>query len=152
MVNCRLVHILGFNNCLPAFKSRFRRDRSTIYNLILLEIAIRTVFLKRNHLVSVFFDLVEIYKTCRYGIFRDLYNLDVRGNLPIFIRNFLAARFFQVRTGGIPSSIYIQEERVPQGNFLSVTLLAIMINNALSHLAPYVQSNNHSTLFIIYTN
>ncbi|GFU95674.1 hypothetical protein TNCV_5048931, partial [Trichonephila clavipes] len=45
------------------------RGRSTLDNLVFLESQIRDAFVKRNHLVSLFFDIEEAYdRTWRYGI------------------------------------------------------------------------------------
>ena len=42
-------------------------------------------------LVAVFFDLLKSYDTTwKYGILKDLHNMGLRGNLPIFIGNFLS--------------------------------------------------------------
>ena len=90
MVNNRLVFVLEKRNLISLWQSGFRRGRSTIDNILMLETNIRNANLRRNHLVSVFFDIEKAYdKTWRYGILKDLLNLDFRVNLPIFIKNFL---------------------------------------------------------------
>ena len=50
-------------------------------------------------------------------------------------------RSYQVQIGSTLSEIYIQEEGVPQGSVLSVTLFAIKINNILNQLPPTVCSS-----------
>ena len=89
--------------------------------------------------MSIFFDIEKAYdKTWRHGILRDLFDLGLRGNLPIFIKNFLKLRRFQVRLGTILSDFYLQEEGVPQGSVLSVTLFSLKINNILKQLPSTV--------------
>lgn len=142
LVNSRLVYILETTKALAPFQSGFRSGRSTIDNILYLETQIRHAFLRRSHLVAIFFDMEKAYdRTWRYGILRDLYSLGFRGRLPIFIKNFLALREFRVRIGSAFSDIFIQEEGVPQGSVLSVTLFAIKINDILNQLPPSVKGN-----------
>ncbi|GBN88196.1 hypothetical protein AVEN_12930-1 [Araneus ventricosus] len=75
----------------------------------------------------------------RFGILRDLYECNPRGNLPIFIQNLLKLRKFRVQIGNQLSDYFIQEEGVPQGSVLSVTLFALKINDILKQLPPSVK-------------
>ncbi|GFT26350.1 probable RNA-directed DNA polymerase from transposon X-element [Trichonephila clavipes] len=61
MVNARLVYQLEKNKCIPLFQSGFRKGRSTLDNIIQLENKIRNAFVRRNHLVSIFFDIEKAY-------------------------------------------------------------------------------------------
>ena len=89
-----------------------------------------------------FFDIEKAYdKTWRYGILKDLLNLDFRGNLPIFIKKNLTLRRFQERIGSTLSDFYFQEEGVPQGSVLSVTLFSLKINSILNQLPHTVHGN-----------
>ena len=63
---------------------------------------------------------------------KDLHNMGLRGRLPNFIKAFLTDKKFQVRIGTTLSDIQKQEEGVPQGSILSVTLFKIKINNCLN--------------------
>ncbi|GBL82167.1 hypothetical protein AVEN_252363-1 [Araneus ventricosus] len=141
MVNRRLVYYLEHNKILSPFQSSFRPGRCTIDNLLALETDIRTTFLKRQHLVAIFFDIEKAYdRTWRYGILQDLFNCNLRGNLPIFIQNFLRLRQFRVKVGYQLSDPFIQEEGVPQGSVLSVALFALKINSIFKHLQPSIKS------------
>ena len=64
------------------------------------ESAIREAFVKKQHLVAVFFDLEKAYDTtwC-YGNLRNLSSYGFRGRLPLFLMNFLSERTFRVRVG-----------------------------------------------------
>lgn len=140
MVNARLTYILETRNLISPNQSGFRKGRSTPDNIIALESDIRNAFLRKNHLVSIFFDMEKAYdRTWRYGILHDLYDLGFRGNLPFFIKNFLSCRLFRVSIGNVLSHIYSQDEGVPQGSVLSVTLFSIKINNILNQLPPSVK-------------
>ena len=63
MINKRLVLYLESNNLITKFQSGFRAERSTNDNLVRLETFIRDAFIKREHVVAVFFDLE---KSLRY--------------------------------------------------------------------------------------
>ncbi|GFX80396.1 putative RNA-directed DNA polymerase from transposon X-element [Trichonephila clavipes] len=57
-------------------------------------------------------------------------------NLPI---NFLAVRYVNVRIGHSSSHKFIQDQGVPQGSVLSVTLFNIYMSSILHHLPPSVR-------------
>ena len=115
------------------------KRRGTIDHLIRLETFIREVFIRKQHLTAVFFDLKKAYGTMsKYGIMRYLYDLGLRGRLPMFLKNFLFERTFRVRVGSTFSDSQYQEEGVPQGSILSVTLFSIKINNIVKCLTPSI--------------
>ena len=77
----------------------------------------------------VFFDLQKAYDTTwKHGIMQDLYDYGFRGNLPIFIKNFLENRTIQVRIENYLSSKFSLENGFPQGSIISVILFLIAIN------------------------
>ena len=134
-INKRLTWFLESNNHISWFQSGFRSDRSTTYNLVRLETFIRDAFIKKEHVVAVYFDLEKAYDTTwRYGILKDIHKLGLRGRLPTFIENFLADRAMQVRVGSSLSDYYDQEQGVPQGGVLSTTLFSIKINDIVKCL------------------
>ena len=95
-----------------------------------METFIRDTFVKKEHVVVVFFDSEKAYDTTwRYGIMKDIRKLGLRGRLPTFIESFLADRTMQVRLGSTLSDLYDQEQGVPQGGVLSTTLFNIKIND-----------------------
>ena len=98
-------------------------------HLVRLETFVREPFIKKEHLTPVFFDT-----TWEYGIMRDLNDFCLNGKLPHFIDNFLSNRNFKVRVGTTLSDLQGQEEGVPQGSILSVTLFSITINNIVKVL------------------
>ena len=135
MINKRLIWYLESNNLLSRYQSGFRAGRSTNDNLVRLETFIRDAFVKKEHVVAVFFDLEKAYDTTwRYGIMKDIHKLGLRGRLPTFIESFLADRAMQVRVGSTLSDLYDQEQGVPQGGVLSTTLFNIKINDIVKCL------------------
>jgi len=113
--------------------------------LVRLETFIRQAFVKGEHLTAIFFDLEKAFDTTwKYGIMKDLHDLDLRGNLPLFIENFLKNRSFHVKVGSTLSDTFTQEEGVPQGSILSPLLFEIKINSITNKL----KSNINSSLYV----
>ena len=68
MINTRLVWNLEYNNIISPVESGFRSEHSTNDNLVRLETFIRYAFIKKEHVVAVFFDLEKAYYTTwKYG-------------------------------------------------------------------------------------
>ena len=61
MINKGLTWFLESNNHISRFQSGFRTDCSTTDNLVRLETFIRDAFIKKTHVVAVFFDLVKAH-------------------------------------------------------------------------------------------
>ena len=135
MINKRLVWYLDSNNLISEYQSGFRTECSTNDNLIRLETFIRNTFIKKEHVVAIFFDLEKAYDTTwRYGILKDLHDCGLKGRLPSFIQSFLEDRTIQVQIRSTLSDLYDQEQGVPQGSILSTTLFNIKINNIVKCL------------------
>ena len=118
----------------------YRANRSTVDHLIRLENFIRDAFIQNQHLVAVFFDLQKAYDTTwENGIQEDLHDMGLRGNLPIFNGTFLTDRTFQIHLGTILSGAFHQEEGVPQGAILSITLFNVKINDIVKQVDPGVE-------------
>ena len=81
MINKRLTCFLESNYHILRFQSGFRSDCSITDNLVVrLETFIRDAFIKKEHVVAVFFDLEKAYDaTWRYSILKDIHKLGLRG-------------------------------------------------------------------------
>ena len=157
MINKRLVWYLESNNLITKFHSGFRAERSTSDNLVRLESFILDAFIKREHVVPVFFDLEKACDTTwRYGILKDITQLWFERKttklwglgrdavcdcgtpwtflFPFFIKSFLEDRTIQVRVGSTLSDLYDQEQGVPQGAILSTTLFNVKLNDIINCL------------------
>ena len=89
MVNERFVCYLEKNGLLAKQQCGYHANRSTVNHLIRLETFIRDAFIQNQHLVAVFFDLQKASDTTwKHGILKDLHDMGLRGNWPIFIGNF----------------------------------------------------------------
>ena len=142
LVNNRLIWILEKNKILDKHQCGFRKNRSTIDQLVRMETYIRDGLIRDHHVVSVFFDLEKAYDTTwKYGIMKDLHEIGMRGNMPTFIENFLKNRTFRVHLGGEKSETYEQEMGVPQGSILSVTLFLLKINSITKAITPNIDKS-----------
>ena len=150
MINDRLTWFLESNNIITNFQSGFRHQRSTNDHLVRLETFIREAFIKKEHLVSVFFDLEKAYDTTwKYGIMKDVHDIGLKGRLPLFLQNFLTDREFKVKVGSTLSELHNQEQGVPQESILSVTLFSLKINNIVKTLNPGVDCSLYVDDFLI---
>ena len=145
MVNHRLLWFLEKNNILCPEQSRFRKHRSTIDPFTQLTCHIEKGFKEKKHTVAVFFDIEKAYDTIwRAEILNYMHEMGLRGNLPAFAEGFLPSREFCVRVGASHSEYFVQEEGLPQGSVLSVTLFAIAINAITEQLGSEV----HCILYV----
>ena len=137
MVNARLMWYLEKNGCLNNIQSGFRKGRSTTDCIVQLTTDMQQAIIEKKHTIAVFFDLQKAYDTSwRRGILNRLFNHGLRGNLPIFIQNFLSDRRVKVKIGSTLSDARNIEQGVPQGSVLSCTLFAVAIDGVLD-VIPY---------------
>lgn len=130
VINARLTFTLETQNLLDIHQCGYKRNYSTIDNLVRLEHEIRNAFIHKQHCLTVFFDLEKAYDTAwRFGILRDLADLGIRGKMLKGIADFLSNRTFQVRLGTALSRVFTQENGVPQGCILSTTLFVVKMNS-----------------------
>ena len=133
------------SNILCPEQSGFRKHRSTIDALTQLTYHIEKGFKEKKNIVAVFFGLEKAYDTVwRPEILNYMHEMGLRGNLPAFAEGFLSFREFCVRVGASHSEYFVQEEGLPQGSVLSVTLFAIAINKITKQLGSEV----HCTLYV----
>jgi ribonuclease HI len=139
LINERLIDYMDMHKIFSRIQCGCRRNRCTMDHLVRLERAVRDAFANGEHFVSLFFDLEKAYDmTWRYGILKDLSEAGLTGFLPKYIKSFLNCRKFKVRVSGHLSPSYVQENGVPQGAILSVTLFALKINS----IATKIPQNN----------
>ena len=126
-------------------QSGIRHQRSTNDHLVRLE-----AFIKKEHLVAVCLDLEKAYDTTwKYGIINDLHEIGLKGRLAVFVQNCLSNREFKVRVGSTLSETHNQEQGMPQGSILSVTLFSLKINNIVKCLNPGVDCSLYVDDFLI---
>ena len=140
LVNKRLCDFLEENEYLHPMQSGFRKGRNTLHNLLHLEHDVKLSLSDNNFTVAIFLDIEKAFDMCpRKGILKKMHEMGLRGNLPIFIKNFLTTRNFQVKVKNKFSSIHVQQNGVPQGSVLSPTLFIILINDILGNPPPGIK-------------
>ena len=82
-----------------------------------------------------------------YGIMKNIHDIGLNGRLPLFIQNCLNDREFKVRS--TLSELHKQEQGVPQGSILSVTLFSIKINDIVKNINPGVDCSSYVDDFLI---
>ena len=99
MINTRLAWFRQSNGLFSNIQCGFRRGRSTLDHLFSFATFIGNAFAKREHAVSILFECLScstLKKACytawKYGIFKDLFDMELKGKLPTFIWNFLSDR------------------------------------------------------------
>ena len=135
IISNRLIWYLKSNNLISNLQSGFQSKKGTIDHLIHHKTNMREAFIKKQHLIAIFFDLEKAYDTMwKYGVMKDLHDLDIEGRLPQFIDGFLSKRKFRIHVDSTLSDVKNQEEGNPQGNLLSINLFNIKINNVIKEL------------------
>ena len=156
MINSRLMWYLEHHNCLSTNQFGYRKLRSTLDPLTLLDTDIGRAFAENKYITAIFFDLEKAYDTTwRHLILKQLHYVGLRGHLPIAIQNFLHHRKFKVNVNGVLSDEHSQYEGVPQGSVLSTTLFILAVNNITQQLPPGVQCSlyvDDFAIWLIYTD
>ena len=151
MVNNRLTWCLRKNNVISSTQFGSQLGRSTLDSLAQLEDHIRRGFERKRITAAIFFDIQKAYDTTwRHLILKTLHQNEFRGNLPIFIKNFLEERTFQTRIENVFSDTFCLDCGVPQGSVLSGTLFILAINDIVRQLPQGVQNNLYVDDFAIY--
>ena len=145
LVNQRLRYFLEASSKLDNFQAGFRKGRSTADNLIRITTSIQRGFQEKQHTVAVFLDLAAAYDLVHPSALLYLvHKMGVRGNLAVFIRNFLQPRTFQVRVRTFLSSPTTKKYGIPQGSVISPTLFLIMINTIAADINTLFRHTHHS--------
>ena len=151
MVNSRLAWYLEKHNILSTTQAGCRKNHSTLNSLTSLEDQIRRGFVQKKITVAVLFDIQKAYDTTwRYSILKSLYDINLKGELPMFIQNFLMDRTFQTKIENVLSDTYEIKEGIPQGSVLSSTLFALAINNIVKTLPKDVNNSLYVDDFAIF--
>ena len=135
----RLAWFLEPSGLIDLAQNGSRKGRSPIDSLVALEEEIHGAFLRNRLLASLFIDLTLAYDTSwDYLILKELHDAGLRGNLGVFIANFMKERKFQVRVGDKLSAVHKLELGVPQGSVLSGTLFIVAVNTVIRYIPTSV--------------
>ena len=79
------------------YQSGFRHHRSTNDHLVRLETFIRKAFIKKEHLVTISFDIEKAYDTTwKYGIMKNIHDIGLKARLPLFIQKISKFKYVQL--------------------------------------------------------
>ena len=151
IVNNRLTWYLKKNRVITPTQFGSLKKRSTIDSLANIEHYIRKNYKEKKITGAIFFDIEKAYDTTwRHRVLKQLHEYDLRGNLPIFISNFMKQRTFQVKFHNTLSEKYELSNGLPQGSVLSGTLFIIGINNIVKQLPARIRKNLYVDDFAVY--
>lgn len=151
IINNRLNWYLKDKQIIDPRQAAFQRNKCTLDNLATIESDIMESFNKNENVIGVFFDIKKAYDSIyKPIIISRLISIGIRGNMLIFIANFLKDRTFQCMIGSTLSNIYKQENGVPQGAVLSVSLFLIVINDILNQIKKPSKALLYADDLIVY--
>ena len=88
-MNARLMWCLESEGHLSDIQCGFRKNRSTVDHLVRVESFVREAFIKKGHVVAIFFDLEKAYDTTwKHGILRDLHELGFSRSITVLHQQF----------------------------------------------------------------
>lgn len=126
----RLTTFLEAEGHFNPYQNGFRKNRSSIDNVVVLKEVIRQGIDAGDHAFCIFFDMQKAYdRIYRPLVLRQLLKLGIGGNMVHFVKNFLQRRTFQVRLDGYSSGIWTLENGLPQGSVAAVCLFLLAIND-----------------------
>lgn len=136
MVTDRLVHFLEEKGALVDHQSGFRKERSTMDNVVALDYEVRKAFANKECLIAVFLDTEKAYDMLwKEGLLIKLLRYGVSWRMIWWIKNFLEVRTIQVRVGGAIYDVASVDNGTPQGSVISPVLFNVMINDMFSDLS-----------------
>ena len=124
MVNDHLVWFLEREKkkkkkLIATIQSGFCKQIGTLDHLVRFETFIRETFIKKEHAVSVFFDLESAYDTTwKYEIMNDLHDFSIRGRLAYLISAFFNERQFRVPVGHMFQTLTNKKWTFPRKAFI----------------------------------
>ncbi|KAL4122214.1 hypothetical protein QTP88_014586 [Uroleucon formosanum] len=148
IINHRLNWILEKHAFFSPHQNGFRKNRSTIDNMIEVKEDITQTLNNQQIMGMVNLDIAKAYdSTWRHNILVKLNKIVSKGNFLNLITNFLENRSFRVRANNCLSNEFIQENGVPQGSALSVSLFLIAINDITENCTYPVKFNLYADDF-----
>jgi ribonuclease HI len=130
LVTNRLQWFVEKNNLLSKNQSGFRKNKSTIDQILKLQDTIMKKMKNKEDVLAIFIDFERAYDMLHVPtLLKKLSNMGICGKTYEWILQFLSNRTFQVKVGSSFSDKYILENGTPQGSVISPLLFLIMIND-----------------------
>ena len=129
IINERLKTYLEVEGHLSPNQSGFRNGKETTEQVLRLEADIRKANDKGMVLCAVFLDVSKAFDTAQHCyILRNLNKYNVKGNMYNYCKDFMTDRLFNVSVSNSISTMFRQENGVPQGSVISPTLFLVSVN------------------------
>lgn len=152
IVNNRLMWYLEQQQLLTNAQSGFRKERSTLDNITLLESEIHEAFAAKQKQIAVSFDIEKAFEmTWLEKIVRQLHKWEIKGTILSFVQNFLSQRKIQVKANDALSAPKLLENGTPQGSVLSTTFFLMAINDVTTCFSNPIKPIIYADDLIIYT-
>lgn len=149
MVNTRLITELEEKRVLNPNQFAFRPGKSTDEYFTVLEGIITPAIQQGKHVEVALLDISKAYdRAWRRPIIEQLQKWNIDGNMIRYIEDFLTDRKFQVEVNNQKSDIKIQENGIPQGAVLSVTLFLIAMNS----ITKTYRKSNKNVQILVYAD
>jgi len=130
MVANRLSWYLEKGNMINNMQTGFRKNHSTVDQIIRLQDTINRGLRTNSHTLAVFLDFEKAFDMMwRARLLLKLKNFGINGSMYEWIRNFLSERTIQVRVGNELSDVHILENGTAQGAMISPLLFICMISD-----------------------
>jgi len=130
MVKNRMTWFIEKYDVITPLQSGFRKERSTMDQIIRLETDIHKAMLNKEYTIVVFLDLEKAYDLLwRKGIIYKMYEAGLRGKILKWVEAFFSRRTVQVRVDGILSNSKEVLQGIPQGSVISPLLFTFMLND-----------------------
>ena len=129
MIANRLTSHIENNNLLAPTQSGFRKNRSTLDQIIRLQSAILKAKMENRALLCIFLDLEKAFDLMwTKGVLAQLVKFNIKGRILGWVQDFLKDRKIQVRVGSDLSDVRLLDNGSPQGSVLSPILFNILAN------------------------
>ncbi|XP_060880770.1 uncharacterized protein LOC132952480 [Metopolophium dirhodum] len=120
-------------------------------NLITIKTEIENAFEHKQILGMISLDITKAYDSVwRHRILALLSKILTNGNMFMYITNYLKERQFQVKVSHTLSKTFYQENGIPQGSSLAVTLFLLAINDIVETIKVPVKANLFADDFNIF--
>ena len=144
MIANRLTSHIENNNLLAPTQSDFRKNRSTLDQIIRLQSAILKAKMENRELLCIFLDLEKAFdlmwtKGVLAGILAQLVKFNIKGRILGWVQDFLKDRKIQVRVGSDLSDVRLLDNGSPQGSILSPILLTYLPIRNMRYLRNSLQ-------------
>ena len=151
LIHKRIMTFLDKKNIIYKRQFGFRKNHSTIHNLIALTEEIRKNLDKGNFSCGIFIDLQKAFDSVDHDILlKKLHHYGVRGLCNDWIRSYLVGRRQFVSVSGVKSTSKVINYGVPQGSVLGPLLFLIYVNdiqNSLIYSKSFIFADDTAALY-----